>query len=116
MIEFFTENFLGGIFLPEERLQKIISRAGLMSRREAEKFILDGKVSVDGKIISELGKKFDAEKNKICVDGKTLNFDAEKIYILLNKPRGGRKNFEFRREKNLHHFEQAEKFSFHNKR
>ena len=71
-----------------ERLQKIISRAGLMSRREAEKFILAGRVTVDGKIISELGQKFDAEKNKICVDGKELNFDAEKIYILLNKPRG----------------------------
>ncbi len=72
----------------EERLQKIISRAGLMSRREAEKFILAGKVSVDGKIISELGLKFDAQKNKICVDGKPLTFNAEKIYLLLNKPRG----------------------------
>jgi len=70
-----------------ERLQKIISRAGLMSRREAEKFILAGRVTVDGKIIAELGQKFDAEENKICVDGKELNFDAEKIYILLNKPR-----------------------------
>ncbi len=74
--------------MSEERLQKIISRAGLMSRREAEKFILSGKVSVDGKIISELGAKADAEKNKICVEGKELKFDAEKIYILLNKPRG----------------------------
>ena len=74
--------------MSEERLQKIISRAGLMSRREAEKFILAGRVTVDGKIIAELGQKFDAEKNKICVDGKELNFDAEKIYILLNKPRG----------------------------
>ena len=73
--------------MAEERLQKIISRAGLMSRREAEKFILDGKVSVDGKIISELGKKFDADKNKICVEGKILKFDTEKIYILLNKPK-----------------------------
>lgn len=70
-----------------ERLQKIISRAGLMSRREAEKFILAGRVTVDGKIISELGAKFDAEKNKICVDGVELKFDAEKIYILLNKPK-----------------------------
>ena len=74
--------------MSEERLQKIISRAGLMSRRKAEEFISAGRVSVDGKIISELGKKFDAEKNKICVDGKELKFDAEKIYILLNKPRG----------------------------
>ena len=74
--------------MSEERLQKIISRAGLMSRRKAEEFILAGRVTVDGKIISELGAKADTEKNKICVDGKELKFDAEKIYILLNKPRG----------------------------
>ena len=74
--------------MSEERLQKIISRAGLMSRRKAEEFILAGRVTVDGKIISELGAKADADKNKICVDGKELKFDAEKIYILLNKPRG----------------------------
>ena len=71
-----------------ERLQKLIARAGLTSRRNAEKLITEGKVTVDGKIIKELGAKFDAEKNKICVDGKILKFDAEKIYILLNKPRG----------------------------
>ena len=74
--------------MAEERLQKIISRAGLMSRRKAEQFIIEKKVTVDGKIIAELGAKADATKNKICVDGKELNFDAEKIYILLNKPRG----------------------------
>lgn len=71
-----------------ERLQKIIARAGVTSRRNAEKLILEGKVTVDGKIITELGAKFDAQKNKICVDGKILTFDAEKIYILLNKPHG----------------------------
>ena len=71
-----------------ERLQKIIARAGITSRRNAEKLITDGKVTVDGKVITELGAKFDAQKNKIRVDGKLLKFDAEKIYILLNKPRG----------------------------
>lgn len=74
--------------MSEERLQKIISRAGLTSRRNAEKLILAGKVTVDGKIISELGAKFDAQKNKIRVDGKILKFDSKKIYLLLNKPRG----------------------------
>lgn len=70
-----------------ERLQKIIARAGICSRREAEKLILAGKVSVDGKIIRELGAK--AELNqKIRVDGKLLTLDSEKIYIMLNKPRG----------------------------
>ena len=71
-----------------ERLQKLIARAGITSRRNAEKLISDGKVTVDGKVITELGAKFDAQKNKIRVDGKLLKFDAEKIYILLNKPRG----------------------------
>ena len=70
-----------------ERLQKIIAQAGICSRRAAEKLILDGKVSVDGKIVSELGAKANYNQ-KIIVDGKILNFDTEKIYILLNKPRG----------------------------
>lgn len=71
-----------------ERLQKLIARAGVTSRRNAEKLITDGKVTVDGKVITELGAKFDATKNKIRVDGKILKFDTKKIYILLNKPRG----------------------------
>ena len=73
--------------MSEERLQKIISRAGIASRREAEKIIVAGRVTVDGKIISELGAKADISKNKICVDGKILKFDEEKIYLLLNKPK-----------------------------
>ena len=70
-----------------ERLQKLISRAGISSRREAEKIILEGRVTVDGKIISELGAKAEPNLNKICVDGKILTFDVEKIYLLLNKPK-----------------------------
>ena len=73
--------------MSEERLHKILSRAGISSRRAAEKIILEGRVTVDGKIISELGAKADIEKNKICVDGKILTFDEEKIYLLLNKPK-----------------------------
>ena len=71
----------------KERLQKIIARAGICSRREAEKLISAGKVTVDGKIITELGSKVDS-KQKIRVDGKLLTLDTEKIYLLLNKPRG----------------------------
>lgn len=70
-----------------ERLQKIIAQAGFCSRRAAEKLILDGKVSVDGKIVTELGAKADSNQ-KIVVDGKLLTSNAQKIYILLNKPRG----------------------------
>lgn len=74
--------------LGEERLQKLISRAGLMSRREAENFITAGRVTVDGEVVNRLGARADAEVNKICVDGKPLKFDVEKIYLLLNKPEG----------------------------
>ena len=74
--------------MSEERLQKLISRAGLASRREAENFITAGRVTVDGKVVTTLGARADAEKNKICVDGKILTFDVEKIYLLLNKPEG----------------------------
>lgn len=70
-----------------ERLQKIIARAGICSRREAENLILAGRVTVDGKIITELGYKADLNQ-KIRVDGKLLSFDTKKIYIMLNKPRG----------------------------
>ena len=72
----------------EERLQKLIIRAGLMSRREAENFITAGRVTVDGEVVNRLGARADAEKNKICVDGRQLTFDVEKIYLLLNKPEG----------------------------
>lgn len=70
-----------------ERLQKLIAQAGICSRREAEKLILSGKVSVDGKIIRELGTKADFNQ-KIRVEGKILSFGTEKIYLMLNKPQG----------------------------
>ena len=70
-----------------ERLQKLIARVGICSRRAAENLILSGRVSVDGKIVRELGAKADYNQ-KIRVDGKLLTFDAEKIYLLMNKPRG----------------------------
>ena len=71
-----------------ERLQKLIARAGICSRRAAEEIISAGRVTVDGKIVRELGAKADPSQNKIRVDGKLLHFGAEKIYLLLNKPRG----------------------------
>jgi len=71
-----------------ERLQKLIARAGICSRRAAEKLIAAGRVTVDGQIVRELGAKADPSQNKIRVDGKPLHFDTEKIYLLLNKPRG----------------------------
>ena len=70
-----------------ERLQKILSNAGIASRRAAEKLIVEGRVTVDGKVITELGSKFDSKKCKICVDDEIISESVEKIYILLNKPK-----------------------------
>ena len=70
-----------------ERLQKVIAQSGYTSRRNAEKLILEKKVKVNGKIISELGTKVD-NKDIIEVEGKMLEKNDNKVYILLNKPRG----------------------------
>ena len=67
-------------------MQKILSRAGVASRRAAEKMILDGRVSVDGQVIIELGQKFDTATSEIRLDGEIISFNESKIYILLNKP------------------------------
>ena len=72
----------------EERLQKIIAKAGIASRRAAEGLILAGRVTVDGKTITELGGKYDSSRQRICVDGKPLTLAEEKVYFLLNKPKG----------------------------
>ena len=71
-----------------ERLQKIISQAGVASRRAAEKLIEAGRVAVDGQVVRELGLKFEAEKHIITVDGKPLASRERHVYFLLNKPKG----------------------------
>jgi 23S rRNA pseudouridine2605 synthase len=70
-----------------ERLQKIIARAGVASRRHAEQLILSGQVRVNGEVVTELGSKADAAHDKIEVAGKKISAAEErKIYLLLNKP------------------------------
>jgi len=71
------------------RLQKVLSQAGIASRRVAERMIVDGRVDVDGKVVTELGTKADPEKDHIKVRGRLINpAQQEKVYILLNKPAG----------------------------
>jgi len=72
----------------KERLQKIIAAAGLASRRQAEVLIQEGRVSVNGKIVTQLGEKADPASDYIKVDGKLIRESPKKIYILLNKPKG----------------------------
>ena len=72
--------------MPEERLQKILSGAGVTSRRKAEQLILEGRVMVNGKVITELGTKADIERDHIKVDGKLIRQPARHVYIALYKP------------------------------
>ncbi|MFN2530447.1 MAG: pseudouridine synthase [Pyrinomonadaceae bacterium] len=72
-------------------MQKLISAAGIASRRQAEQLIVSGKVSINGRIVTELGSKADPAKDHIKVNGKLINpqlSTREKVYVLLNKPKG----------------------------
>ena len=71
-----------------ERLQKILSQAGIASRRASEQLMRDGRVTVNGDTIRELGSKADASRDDIRVDGRRIKVAAHHRYLLLNKPRG----------------------------
>ena len=71
----------------EERLQKYLAECGVASRRKCEEIILEGKVSVNGKVVTELGTKIIPGKDKVELDGKEITSE-KKVYILLNKPVG----------------------------
>ena len=70
------------------RLNKIIADAGIASRRAADQLILEGRVSVDGQIIIELGGKYDPEINDVKVDGESLSINKSKTYLAFHKPAG----------------------------
>ena len=74
--------------MQEKRLQKIISQAGIASRRAAEKMILEGRVRVDGKVVCELGTKVNPAAHTISVDGRPIKGEEQHVYLLLNKPKG----------------------------
>ena len=71
----------------EERLQKYLAKAGIASRRKCEELILDGKIEVNGLVVTELGTKV-SEKDIVKYNGKIVKTEEEKVYILLNKPIG----------------------------
>jgi 23S rRNA pseudouridine2605 synthase len=71
-----------------ERLQKILSRAGVASRRASEKLMLEGRVTVNGAAVRELGTKADPQHDDIRVDGRRIRVASHHRYLLLNKPRG----------------------------
>lgn len=71
-----------------ERLQKYMSYCGVASRRKCEEIILSGRVSVNGKIVNQLGTRINTEQDIVKLDGKKIDIVKEKIYIVLNKPKG----------------------------
>ena len=74
--------------MDEVRLQKFLASCGIASRRKCEELILAGKVEVNGKVVNELGTKVNIQKDEVKYNGKIIKPEEEKIYILLNKPRG----------------------------
>ncbi len=74
--------------MEKERLQKYLANCGICSRRKAEELITSGKVSVNGKIVTELGTKINPKVDKVIYNGKEVKEERKHIYILLNKPIG----------------------------
>ncbi len=73
--------------MAEERIQKLLAQAGYGSRRACEEYLVQHRVTVNGKIV-ELGAKADPDRDTIKVDGKRVTFTAKKTYVMLNKPMG----------------------------
>jgi 23S rRNA pseudouridine2605 synthase len=74
--------------MAEQRLQKLLAHAGVTSRRKAEQLMIEGRVTVNGKVIVELGTKADPARDHIKVDGKLIRFSNRQVYFVLNKPTG----------------------------
>jgi 23S rRNA pseudouridine2605 synthase len=70
------------------RLQKVLSQAGVASRRVAERMIRDGRIEVDGRIVTEQGTRVDPEASEIRVDGVRVRFDDTLVHLAINKPKG----------------------------
>lgn len=73
--------------MPEERLQKTMAAAGVASRRASEELIAAGRVTVNGEV-AQLGRKIDPTADVVEVDGERINVDPDRVYVMLNKPRG----------------------------
>ena len=71
-----------------ERLQKVLAHAGVASRRKSEELILQGRVTVNGQVVTKLGTKVDPQRDEIRVDGQRVQAPARHVYLILNKPKG----------------------------
>src|SRR6202161_3731055 len=73
--------------MADERLQKLLAHAGIASRRRSEELIREGRVTVNGSVITELGTKADPERDHIKVDGKRVGAPERLVYLAMNKPK-----------------------------
>jgi 23S rRNA pseudouridine2605 synthase len=73
--------------MAQERLQKLLAHAGVSSRRKAEQLILEGRVTLNGAVVTELGTKADPEADYIKVDGKRVGAPERLVYLAMNKPK-----------------------------
>src|ERR1700732_2959279 len=73
--------------MSQERLQNLLARAGVSSRRKAEQLILEGRVTLNGAVVTELGTKADPEADYIKVDGKRVGAPERLVYLAMNKPK-----------------------------
>jgi len=73
--------------MAQERLQKLLAHAGIASRRRAEQLILEGRVTVNGAVVTELGTKADPEQDHVKVDGKRVKEPEKPVYLAMNKPK-----------------------------
>jgi pseudouridine synthase len=71
-----------------ERLQKVLAAAGVASRRVCEQYIVEGRVAVNGRVVTELGTRIDPAVDRVAVDGVAIQLDVSKRYVMLNKPTG----------------------------
>ncbi len=83
-----SSNQRAGDSLTSERLQKVLAAAGVASRRVCENLIVAGRVSVNGKVVTELGSRVEPATDQVAVDGVAVQLDTTKRYIMLNKPTG----------------------------
>lgn len=70
------------------RLQKFLARAGVASRRGSEALMTAGRVSVNGRVVTELGSKVDPKVDIVCVDGREVHLEDDSVYLMLHKPKG----------------------------
>lgn len=70
------------------RLQKVLAAAGVASRRVVEQYIVEGRINVNGEVVTELGRRIDPENDRVDVDGTAIQLDVSKRYVMLNKPTG----------------------------